>query len=81
MVRCCCLILVFAGEYLDILAISCDSFDEEVNEKIGRHHSKERHVDFLRRVGDWCVRYHVAFNINTVVTSYNKTEDMSEAIT
>ena len=25
------------GTYLDIMAVSCDSFDEEVNEKIGRH--------------------------------------------
>ena len=25
------------GYYLDILAVSCDSFQEEVNVKIGRH--------------------------------------------
>ena len=25
------------GYYLDILAVSCDSFQDEVNKKIGRH--------------------------------------------
>ncbi|XP_028393239.1 radical S-adenosyl methionine domain-containing protein 2-like isoform X2 [Dendronephthya gigantea] len=68
------------GMYLDILAISCDSFDEEVNMMIGRHHNKERHLDIVRRVRDWCNKYHVAFKINTVVNVYNKNEDMSEAI-
>ena len=24
------------GYYLDIMAVSCDSFDEKINEKIGR---------------------------------------------
>ncbi len=66
---------------MDILAISCDSFDEEVNRKIGRHHHKERQLDILRRVRDWCTEYHVAFKINTVVNSYNEDEDMSEEIT
>lgn len=69
------------GKYLDILAISCDSFDEEVNIKIGRYHPRERHLDILRRVRDWCYEYQVAFKINTVVNHYNKFEDMSEAIT
>ena len=70
----------FPGEYLDILAISCDSFDEGVNIKIGRHHPRERHLDILRRVREWCYKYRVAFKINTVVNEYNKHEDMSEAI-
>ena len=70
----------FPGEYLYILAISCDSFDEGVNIKIGRHHPRERHLDILRRVREWCYKYRVAFKINTVVNEYNKHEDMSEAI-
>ena len=32
------------GEYLDILAVSCDSFDEEVNQKIGRHAKGKNHL-------------------------------------
>ena len=71
---------IHAGEHLDILAISCDSFDEDVNRKIGRHHPKERHLNIIRRVRDWCTKYRVAFKVNTVVNSYNKNEDMSEAI-
>jgi radical S-adenosyl methionine domain-containing protein 2 len=35
------------GTYLDILAISCDSFNEEVNEKIGRGAGKESHIDIV----------------------------------
>ena len=72
---------LYSGQYLDILAISCDSFDEDINIKIGRHHHKERHLDILRRVRDSCTKYHVAFKINTVANFYNKNEDMSEAIT
>ena len=75
------LLLIHAAEYLDILAISCDSFDEDVNIKIGRRHPKESHINIIRRVRDWCTKYHVAFKINTVVNSYNKNEDMCEAIT
>ena len=33
------------GQYLDILAVSCDSFDEEVNKKIGRHARGKNHIE------------------------------------
>ena len=36
------------GKYLDILAISCDSFDEETNKKIGR--GKGEHISDVRRM-------------------------------
>ncbi|PNI72865.1 RSAD2 isoform 3, partial [Pan troglodytes] len=38
------------GEYLDILAISCDSFDEEVNVLIGRGQGKKNHVENLQKL-------------------------------
>lgn len=68
------------GDYLDILAISCDSFDPEVNEKIGRQQGKKNHLQSIRQVRQWCYTYKVAFKINTVVNTYNKYEDMMEPI-
>ncbi|XP_038072337.1 radical S-adenosyl methionine domain-containing protein 2-like isoform X2 [Patiria miniata] len=69
------------GEYLDILAISCDSFDPEVNELIGRQQGKKNHLDSLRRVRDMCSKYKVAFKINSVINTHNKGEDMADYIT
>ncbi|XP_001639114.3 radical S-adenosyl methionine domain-containing protein 2 isoform X2 [Nematostella vectensis] len=68
------------GECLDILAISCDSFDEETNVLIGRRQKGKNHVEALRRVRDMCQQYKVAFKLNTVVNTYNKQEDMTSHI-
>lgn len=68
------------GEYLDILAVSCDSFDSDTNEKIGRQQGQKNHIDSLLRVRRLCTEYKVAFKLNTVVNTYNKDEDMAEAI-
>lgn len=43
------------GEYLDIIAVSCDSFNEEVNRKIGRFENKKAHIEGLLNIRDWCV--------------------------
>ncbi|XP_033629499.1 radical S-adenosyl methionine domain-containing protein 2-like [Asterias rubens] len=68
------------GEHLDILAISCDSFDPAVNEKIGRQQGRKDHLDSLHSVRDYCHKYKVAFKINSVINTYNKDEDMAECI-
>nr|CAL36990.1 viperine-like protein [Suberites domuncula] len=68
------------GEFLDILAISCDSFDEPTNRVIGRHQNKKHHLSSLTCVRDWCKEYRVAFKINTVVNTHNCDEDMSQEI-
>lgn len=68
------------GASLDILAVSCDSFDQATNERIGRRHKGNDHLESLRRVVEWCHTYGVLFKLNTVVNTYNKDEDMSEAI-
>lgn len=74
------------GEYLDILAISCDSFNEETNRKIGRawRDSKvgqgKSHIRNLESVRDWCREYGVKFKINSVINAFNHHEDMSERI-
>uniref|UniRef100_A0A8D2DII9 S-adenosylmethionine-dependent nucleotide dehydratase RSAD2 n=1 Tax=Sciurus vulgaris TaxID=55149 RepID=A0A8D2DII9_SCIVU len=68
------------GEYLDILAISCDSFDEEVNVLIGRGQGKKNHVENLQKLRKWCRDYRVAFKINSVINRFNVDEDMNEQI-
>ncbi|XP_067650380.1 S-adenosylmethionine-dependent nucleotide dehydratase RSAD2-like [Haliotis asinina] len=69
------------GEYLDILAVSCDSFDPETNQLIGRQQGGKSHLNSLLRVRDWCYKYKVAFKLNTVVNTYNKDEDMTGYVT
>ncbi|XP_040283460.1 radical S-adenosyl methionine domain-containing protein 2 isoform X3 [Bufo bufo] len=70
-----------AGEHLDILAVSCDSFNEDVNKLIGRGQGKKNHVEKLMKIRQWCCDYNVAFKINSVITSYNVDEDMRNEIT
>ncbi|XP_051238392.1 radical S-adenosyl methionine domain-containing protein 2 [Dicentrarchus labrax] len=69
------------GDYLDILAISCDSFDEATNQLIGRAQGRKSHLDNLYRICDWCKQYKVAFKINSVINTFNVDEDMGENIT
>lgn len=55
----CVIIVSSSGEYLDILAISCDSFNSDVNEKIGRQQGQKNHLKSLRQVREWCSQYEV----------------------
>uniref|UniRef100_A0A8D2J8Z5 S-adenosylmethionine-dependent nucleotide dehydratase RSAD2 n=1 Tax=Varanus komodoensis TaxID=61221 RepID=A0A8D2J8Z5_VARKO len=68
------------GQYLDILAVSCDSFCEEVNVLIGRGQGKKNHVENLQKLKKWCQVYGVAFKINSVINRFNMEEDMNEQI-
>lgn len=63
------------GKWLDILAISCDSFDEKTNIAIGRGSGQQ--VDQIYRIAGWCSEFGVKFKINTVVCSLNHREDMN----
>lgn len=66
------------GKYLDILAVSVDSFDENTNRFIGRGFGN--HLPQTKLVAGWCRKYNVMFKINTVVNKYNWEEDMNEQI-
>lgn len=66
------------GRYIDIMAVSCDSFNEEVNVKIGR--GKGAHIQNLMRLKQLCLEHSIKFKINTVVNKYNFFEDMNEEI-
>ncbi len=64
--------------YLDVLGISCDSFEESINVKIGR--GKGKHIDNIFKVRQLCYEYNIKFKLNTVVCKYNYMEDMNESI-
>jgi radical S-adenosyl methionine domain-containing protein 2 len=66
------------SEYLDILGISCDSIEEEINIKIGR--GKGNHLVFVKQVARWCQQYNVMFKLNTVANHFNIHTDMSAFI-
>ncbi|XP_018573478.1 radical S-adenosyl methionine domain-containing protein 2-like [Anoplophora glabripennis] len=68
------------GMYTDIIAISCDSFNENTNKAIGRYQKRKSHLDQLFKIRSWCKQYDVLFKINTVVNSYNIEENMSDEI-
>lgn len=70
----------FLGIHLDILAISCDSFNEGTNIEIGRCQGNKNHLSTLCRIREWCRNYQVAFKINTMVNTHNWEEDMSQEI-
>ncbi|KAK2853337.1 hypothetical protein FQN49_005170 [Arthroderma sp. PD_2] len=66
------------GQYIDILAVSCDSFDEQTNIDIGR--GKGDQVTQLFRIAGWCQEYGIKFKLNTVVCNLNHLEDMNAII-
>lgn len=66
------------GRYIDILAVSCDSFNEETNLEIGR--GKGDQVTKLFQIGDWCREFGIKFKLNTVVCNLNYQEDMNATI-
>jgi radical S-adenosyl methionine domain-containing protein 2 len=69
------------GQFVDVLAISCDSFDEAINKKVGRTAGgSANHSGKLWKVRDWCSTYGIKFKINTVVNAFNWEEDMNAQI-
>ncbi|KAI2783378.1 radical SAM enzyme [Daldinia loculata] len=62
-------------QWLDILAVSCDSFNPETNKKIGRGDDGGNAVR-LFRIAEWCRKYGIKFKLNTVVNIHNWDEDM-----
>ncbi|TAQ86795.1 hypothetical protein B7494_g4878 [Chlorociboria aeruginascens] len=66
--------------FIDILAISCDSFYPETNIKIGRGKSGQN-VEDMTKIAGWCQQFGIKFKVNTVVCSLNWDEDMTSQIT
>ena len=65
-------------KYIDVLGVSCDSFNEETNKKIGRGTGKN--VIKLFEISNLCKKYNIKFKLNTVVCNLNFKEDMRENI-
>ncbi|KAG9312447.1 hypothetical protein JVU11DRAFT_6831 [Chiua virens] len=70
------------GKYLDVIAISCDSFDTETNLKQGRaeNGTATTHIDKVFTVARWAKDRNIKVKINTVVTINNWEEDMNDRI-
>ncbi|KAF8435485.1 radical SAM enzyme [Boletus edulis BED1] len=70
------------GEYLDLIAISCDSFDVETNLKQGRaeNGTSTTHINKVFKVAQWSKARGIKVKINTVVTINNWEEDMNDQI-
>ncbi|KAF2154163.1 radical SAM enzyme [Myriangium duriaei CBS 260.36] len=64
------------GHNIDILAVSCDSFNEATNIEIGRGSGNQ--VPQLYRIRDWCKRFGIKFKINSVICRLNHLEDMND---
>jgi radical S-adenosyl methionine domain-containing protein 2 len=66
------------GSYLDILGVSCDSLEDQVNARIGR--GKAGQADRVLAAAALCKEFNVKFKLNTVVNQFNKDENMSEFV-
>lgn len=66
------------GKYVDVLGVSCDSFNEQTNIEIGR--GTGENVTQLFRVRDWCLQFGIKFKLNTVICSFNWQEDMAATV-
>lgn len=66
------------GRYVDVLGVSCDSFDEKTNTAIGR--GTGNNVRQLFNIRDWCQELGIKFKLNSVICAYNWQEDMVDTI-
>lgn len=66
------------GGNIDILAVSCDSFEEQTNIDIGRGSGDQ--VKKLHQIAEWCRKFGIKFKLNTVVCRLNMAEDMNAQI-
>ncbi|KAG8681886.1 Radical S-adenosyl methionine domain-containing protein 2, partial [Ceratobasidium sp. 394] len=69
------------GQYLDIMAISCDTFSVETDLAHGRaEKGKPTHIGRVFEVVRWCKERGIKVKLNSVITKYNYEEDMNESI-
>ncbi|KAK4542856.1 hypothetical protein LTR36_006045 [Oleoguttula mirabilis] len=57
------------GRWIDVLGVSCDSFNEKTNIAIGRGSGKN--VEQLFDIRQWCRELGIKFKLNTVVCTLN----------
>lgn len=66
------------AHYIDIITVSCDSFDEGINVKI--RPCSGTHLKDVQKVANLCRTYGIKFEIKTVVNRYNVAESMNKQI-
>lgn len=66
------------GPYIDIIAVSCDSFNEQTNIAIGR--GTRDNVRRLFQIRDRCEHFGIKFKFNTVVCRLNYKENMNAVV-
>ncbi|KAJ3312884.1 hypothetical protein HDU76_002774 [Blyttiomyces sp. JEL0837] len=69
-------------DVLDILAVSIDSFEEEVSREIGRVEGGKVLVGLekMLEIAGWCEEFGIGMKVNTVLNALNWEEDMNQAI-
>ncbi|KAH8826244.1 hypothetical protein DL96DRAFT_1607554 [Flagelloscypha sp. PMI_526] len=69
------------GQYLDIMALSVDSFDAETNIQLGRADKTGNiHARRIFQVAEWCRVRGIKVKLNSVITKLNWEEDMHARI-
>lgn len=70
------------ARHVDIIAVSCDSFDKKTCKRLGRSTAGEKRsqIEILKFVANLCRKYEVIVKVNTVITNMNVDEDMSAQI-
>jgi len=64
-----------------MMAISCDSFDPEVNILLGRaENGSGSHIGRVFQVAEWCRDRNIKVKVNSVITRHNWQEDMNASI-
>jgi radical S-adenosyl methionine domain-containing protein 2 len=60
------------GRYLDVMALSCDSFDPEINIELGRSEGggSGAHIGRVILVAQWCKERGIKVKLNSVITRY-----------
>ncbi|KAI9926220.1 hypothetical protein MW887_004683 [Aspergillus wentii] len=66
------------GQYINIIAVSCDSFREETNMLIGR--GTGAHVGNVARISALCREHGIKFKLITVINRFNFDEDINASI-
>jgi len=62
------------------MGVSCDSFDDDTNLKIGRSENGRGVHTKVFQVADWCKDRDIMFKLNSVIGKHNWEEDMNYGI-
>jgi radical S-adenosyl methionine domain-containing protein 2 len=74
----------YGADFVDVLAVSCDSFTPLTLKAIGRGLAREKtghdHLERLRQIRGWCDEFDIGFKLNTVACSLNIHETIRDQV-